>query len=100
MKTANLNLLAFLNELRQGKIYYRLSQHRANAIMVEVAVPGERWEVEFLDDGEVDVEIFKSDGTIHDSAVLSDLVAKHGDAAPVVAGGDPRPAPGGSQRPD
>jgi hypothetical protein len=88
MKTANLNLLGFLNELRQGKIYYRLSQHRANAIMVEVAVPGERWEVEFLDDGDVDVEIFRSDGTIHDSAMLAGLVAKYSDATPGMNTGD------------
>ena len=28
--------------------------------MVLVAVPGERWEVEFFADGEIEVEIFRS----------------------------------------
>ncbi len=30
--------------------------------MVKVAVPGERWEVEFFEDGRVDVEVFRSSG--------------------------------------
>ena len=51
MITQSANLLLFLNDLRRGKIHYRLSQHRDNAIMVEVAAPGERWEVEFLNEG-------------------------------------------------
>ena len=80
MTKASLDLLAFLNQLRAGKIYYRLSQHRDNAIMVEVTVPGERWEVEFLDDGGVDVEVFKSDGTIHDRSLLPALVDRYSDA--------------------
>ena len=77
MITQNTRMLTFLNELRQAKIYYRLSQHREDAIMVEVAVPGERWEIEFLDDGSVEAEVFRSDGTIHDSAALDKLVAEH-----------------------
>ena len=80
MITQNAHLLSFLNELRRGKIYYRLSQHRDDAIMVEVAVPGERWEVEFLDDGSVEAEVFRSDGTIHDASVLDQVLKKHSDA--------------------
>ena len=77
MITQNTHLLSFLNDLRRGKIHYRLSQHRDDAIMVEVAVPGERWEVEFLDDGGVEAEVFRSDGTIHDAGVLEQIIAKH-----------------------
>ena len=79
MITQNARLLTFLNELRRGKIYYRLSQHRDDAIMVEVAVPGERWEVEFLDDGSVEAERFASDGTIRDASALDDILRKHSD---------------------
>jgi hypothetical protein len=49
--------------------------------MVQIAVPGERWEVEFLNDGSVDVEIFRSDGQIHDSTALAQLIQKHSDPA-------------------
>lgn len=79
MITQNAHLLSFLNDLRRAKIYYRLSQHRDDAIMVEVAVPGERWEVEFLDDGSVEAEVFRSDGAIHDASVLAEIVRKHAD---------------------
>lgn len=40
-------LLDFLNKLEQAHIYYKLSKYRPEYIMVEIAVPGERWEVEF-----------------------------------------------------
>ena len=79
MITKNTSLLSFLNDLRQGKIHYRLSQHRNDAIMVEVAVPGERWEVEFLDEGGVEAEVFRSDGEIRDDSALSELVRRHSD---------------------
>jgi hypothetical protein len=71
------HLLSFLNDLRGAKIEYRLNHNRDDAIMVEIAVPGERWEVEFMEDGSVEVEIFKSDGAIHDGSVLDELVARH-----------------------
>lgn len=58
----------FIRELEKEKIFYRI---RANihdlgdALCLEIMVPGEIWEVDFLDDGTVDVEIFKSDGEIY-----------------------------------
>ncbi len=39
-------LIGFLERLEEKKIYYKLNKVR-DAIMVEVAIPGERWEVEF-----------------------------------------------------
>jgi hypothetical protein len=63
--------------LRRSAI--ELGHCRDEAILVEIAVPGERWEVEFFEDGSVEAEVFKSDGTIHDASVLSQLVAKHSD---------------------
>lgn len=46
--------------------------------MVEVAVPGERWEVEFFADGEVAVEVFRSAGMEGEEA-LARLWADHTD---------------------
>jgi hypothetical protein len=56
-------LLDFLDELERRKIYFRLERERSEAIMVRVDVPGERWEVEFFADGEVEVEMFHSSGS-------------------------------------
>jgi hypothetical protein len=47
--------------------------------MVLVTLPGERWEIEFIDDGSVEVERFMSDGEIAGEEVLNELLSKHGD---------------------
>ncbi len=54
-------LLEFLNKLQASKIYYRLEHVRPDTLMVLVTVPGERWEIEFLADGDTQVEVFYSD---------------------------------------
>jgi hypothetical protein len=56
-------LLAFVQELDRRRIYRRLASVR-DAVMVEVHIPGARWEVEFFPDGHVEVEIFKCDGNV------------------------------------
>ena len=65
-------LLEFLNKLEETNIYYKLNKVR-DAIMVEVAIPGERWEVEFFSDGQIEVEKFISDGVIHDETEFKSL---------------------------
>ena len=70
-------LLRFLSRLEEHKISYSLEHVRAEAIMVEVAVPGERWEVEFPADGSVDVERFVSTGSICGEDALADLFAAY-----------------------
>ena len=42
--------------------------------MVTIATPGSRWEVEFMDDGTVEVERFSSDGTIWDESAIDELL--------------------------
>jgi hypothetical protein len=68
------NLLQFLSRLEQANISYTLAHHRDEALMVVVAVPGERWEVEFFDDDSVEVERFVSNGEIETEDVLTDLL--------------------------
>lgn len=55
-------LLKFLGQLEQAGVHYTLEHNRGEAIMVLVAIPGERWEVEFFESGEVEVEVFRSEG--------------------------------------
>jgi len=71
------DLMAFLANLEKGKIHYNLMHQRENAVMVSIVVPGERWEVEFFDNGTVEVERFISDGEIADEAALIELIAKY-----------------------
>jgi hypothetical protein len=68
-------LIIFLNNLDQQNISYELAHNRDEAIMVTVALPGQRWEIEFLTDGSVEVEKFVSNGEIYDGAILEQLLA-------------------------
>jgi hypothetical protein len=72
-------LLRFLDDLEERKIFYRLSRVRSETIMVEIAVPGERWEVEFFADGHVEVEVFRSSGEMQGEERLSRLFDEFGD---------------------
>jgi hypothetical protein len=69
-------LFDFLDQLESRKIYFTLSRIR-DSVLVEVSVPGERWEVEFFADGSVQVEKFKSEGIIYDGSELNVLFAEH-----------------------
>lgn len=66
-------VLEFLARLDAVSISYSLKSNRADALMVFVDVPGERWEVEFMRDGSIEIEKFKSDGTILDGRELAAL---------------------------
>ncbi len=67
-------LIDFLEKLEEKKIYYKLNKVR-DAIMVEVAVPGERWEIEFFANGNIEVEKFVSNGEILDADEIEKLFA-------------------------
>lgn len=67
-------LLDFLGRLDAARINYRLN-HVRDSVMVEAAIPGERWEVEFFEDGRVEVERFLSPGDIDDERALERLFA-------------------------
>ena len=58
------SFVEFLEMLDKRNIYYKLSKIR-DSIMVEVAVPGQRWEIEFMSNGSIEIEKFLSDGEIY-----------------------------------
>ena len=70
-------LLSFLTKLEAYNIPYALSHYRENSLMVTVSVPGERWEIEFLDDNSVEVEKFLSDGEIYEEGSLQTLFDRY-----------------------
>jgi hypothetical protein len=71
----------FLKELKRARIYYELAHYRDDAISVIVSVPGQRWEIDFLEDGSVDVERFLSNGEIHGKDALSELFEQFSEPA-------------------
>ncbi|MEM5014627.1 hypothetical protein WKH57_28365 [Niallia taxi] len=66
-------LIDFLNKLELRNIFYKLNKVRDDAIMIEIAVPGQRWEVEFMKDGTVEIEKFISDGEFFDGKEIETL---------------------------
>jgi hypothetical protein len=68
-------LLGFLQRLDQAGFHYTLANYREDAVSVQVHVPSEHWEVDFLADGSIEVERYRSDGTIHDESALDELFA-------------------------
>jgi len=71
-------LLEFLERLEAANLHYVLGHYR-ESVNVQVAVPGERWEVEFFDDDTVEIEVFKSDGVlITGTDKLKELIDKYG----------------------
>jgi hypothetical protein len=71
--------ITFLNKLEENSVFYKLNKIRNEAIMVEVAVPGQRWEIEFLEDGTVDIEKFISDKDMYDVNELETLFKEFSD---------------------
>ncbi len=73
------NLYDLLDRLREAKIHYHVRDDRRGAVSIDVAVPGQRWEIDVLADGSVEVEVFTSDGSIFDRSKLDELFQQHSD---------------------
>ena len=74
MSTNQFNkLTALLERLDEARIPFTMEHSREDAIMILAFAPGEYWEIEFLQDGEIDIERYRSDGKIHDESVLQEL---------------------------
>jgi hypothetical protein len=74
--------LALLQRFDHAKICYRLHHSRDEAVMIEVVVPGERWEIELVDYGDEfqwEVERFRSTGAIDGETAIEELFANHSD---------------------
>jgi hypothetical protein len=74
--------LDLLRRLKRAKIHYTLFQAREEALMIQVTVPGQRWEIELVDYGhrfQWEVERFVSSGRIEDEAALEELFDKFSD---------------------
>ena len=75
-------MLALLQRLREAGIAHALRQSRDEALLIEVNVPGQRWEIEFVDYGDevqVEIERFLSTGQIDGESALDELFAKFSD---------------------
>ena len=69
--------VAFLEKLDHQRVSYTVAHNREDTVTVFVALPGERWEIEFLSDGSIEIEKFLSSGEIHGAESLGELFARY-----------------------
>ena len=71
-------LLYYLNRLDAASVHYTLAHTRPDSIMIDVSAPGWRWEIEFMADGSVDVERYRSvAGVENGPSLLDQLLRDH-----------------------
>jgi len=78
-RTPKSRLLLLLDRLKEAGIHHEVRDDRDGAVSVDITVPGERWEIDILEDGSAEIEVFKSDGTIHGESKLRELFTKFSD---------------------
>ncbi len=65
-----------MKQLEEAKIAHSVTQYRCDSISVLAKLPGERWEIDVMEDGDVDFERFVADGTILEREELDRHIAK------------------------
>ena len=72
-------LSGVLDRLRKAGIEFTLGVTREESITVFAAVPGERWEIDVFRDGQIELEVFRSSGTILDEEALRARILQYAD---------------------
>lgn len=76
--TALSNAAALCSELRRRGICFNMDIARSDALLISITVPGERWEIEFFDDGHTELERFLSQGVAETSDIVPELLSRLG----------------------
>jgi hypothetical protein len=63
-------LIYFLLRIREKKIPYSLLHGHRNNIIINISVPGERWEAEFSQENSTNVRRYISKGKIYNETIL------------------------------
>ena len=72
-------LFEIIEQLEAAKISYTVSKYRHDAVSILAHLPGERWEIDVMEDGEVDFERFVSNGEILERTVLDEYIQRFAD---------------------
>ena len=73
------HMMRILSRLEDQGIYYRLNKVSTenDRVLIEAAIPGERWEIEIDEQSNVYIEKFVSDGSIYGEDELNALLSRY-----------------------
>ena len=60
--------------LKAHRIWHEVRVHRHDGVTILAHVPGEYWEIDFLEDDRVDVEVFRSTQPLEDESAIERLI--------------------------
>ena len=70
---------ALSERLTSRGIYNEIRTFRTDGVTVLAHVPGEYWEIDLLEDGTTDVEVFRTTGEVEDEFSIERLISEHGE---------------------
>ena len=66
-------------KLEGAGIWNEIRLFREDGITVLARVPGEYWEIDLLEDGTTDVEVFRTAGDLEDESSIERLISEFGE---------------------
>ena len=67
---------ALSKRLEDAEIWNEIRLFREDGITVLARVPGEYWEIDLLEDGATDVEVFRTAGDLEDESSIERLISE------------------------
>ena len=67
---------ALAKRLEDAGIWNEIRFFREDALTVLARVPGEYWEIDLLEDGATDVEVFRTTGDLEDESSIERLISE------------------------
>ena len=71
--------------LKSAGIWHEIRGFRQDGVSILAHVPGEYWEIDFLEDGKIDVEVFRTTGALDDESAIERLLSEHSEPNTEVA---------------
>src|SRR5438034_737788 len=75
-------LMKIIRALEEARIHFNVTRYRRDAVSIQATVPGERWEIDVLEDGSVEFERFVSAGGVTGKTELKRAIARIANPAP------------------
>jgi hypothetical protein len=73
-------LMEITRDLEAAGIHYTVAKYRYDGVSLCATVPGERWEIDVLEDGTVDFERFVTSGGVTGADELRQFITRFSDS--------------------